>query len=810
MNRVVILQRDLAEYRIPFFRRLSIRLRDVGLELRVYSRRSVNDRSDLDSEGWHTAIRISAPVPWFERLVWQHRPSSDANGDVLVLEHAASILSNPRWMSAQRRSGGLVAYWGHGRNFQRRDVPIVGAWKRHLALRPDWWFGYTEASRVALEAIGVCQDRITVVQNTIDTTALRQALLALPRESSKHLRSELGLPPGPIFCFVGRMYRAKCIQFLIEAFERVLEAENDASLLFVGDGPDRHFVEAKTRAGVPVRALGPLFGNELAAVLRASEAMLMPGLVGLVVVDSFCAGLPLFTTSVPFHSPEISYVKHDENGKITEHRTQVYADQIIAWLRDPVARREMRESCLRSAQELTIETMVERFAAGLESAISRGPRVEPNIRRRTGPSEAERRVARATSRVVLPKDMSAAATSDEVRVAIVTNELPPYRRPVFLRLAQRSGVRVHALLTTQRESHRLWDTAQSQGRLEVEVLRTVTFSHRQWNSEARSHQERRISVALGIGRALRRLSPTITISGGFGAPSLAAWMSSALHRTPFMIWTEETPRSAVSASWLQKRLRRFLLQHADGVLAWGRDAVTYVKQNGIADQRITYCPQAVNVQQWSREIERERNRFEARSFESLPRVVLFAGQLLERKGILELLDVWASLTPQQRNEAELWIAGNGPLESELRRRVSASRLSSVQVLGAVRPEELPKVYARACLLVLPSLIDIWGLVVNEAMSGGVPALVSRHAGAAELVLNGVNGALFDPKNPLEFSARLVEWIERSPRVDRAAIRLHLQQWSVEACEDAMISGIRRVIPSMMRRDDGTLFGHQDV
>jgi glycosyltransferase involved in cell wall biosynthesis len=128
----------------------------------------------------------------------------------------------------------------------------------------------------------------------------------------------------------------------------------------------------------------------------------------------------------------------------------------------------------------------------------------------------------------------------------------------------------------------------------------------------------------------------------------------------------------------------------------------------------------------------------------------------------------------------------------------------------VRPEELPKVYARACLLVLPSLIDIWGLVVNEAMSGGVPALVSRHAGAAELVLNSVNGALFDPKNPLEFSARLVEWIERSPRVDRAAIRLHLQQWSVEACEDAMISGIRRVIPSMMRRDDGTLFGHQDV
>jgi glycosyltransferase involved in cell wall biosynthesis len=85
------------------------------------------------------------------------------------------------------------------------------------------------------------------------------------------------------------------------------------------------------------------------------------------------------------------------------------------------------------------------------------------------------------------------------------------------------------------------------------------------------------------------------------------------------------------------------------------------------------------------------------------------------------------------------------------------------------------------------------MVVNEAMAGGIPVLVSRHCGAAELVLNGVNGAMFDPENPSEFRACMAEWILRSEAVSRSAIQLHVAGWSIEACEKAIFSGISNVL-----------------
>jgi glycosyltransferase involved in cell wall biosynthesis len=174
-------------------------------------------------------------------------------------------------------------------------------------------------------------------------------------------------------------------------------------------------------------------------------------------------------------------------------------------------------------------------------------------------------------------------------------------------------------------------------------------------------------------------------------------------------------------------------------------------------------------------------------------VVLFAGQLLERKGILPLLDVWSAMSVEERGGCELWIAGTGPLASEVQRHIATARLGSVRVLGAVSPAGLAAVFARTSLLVMPSLVEVWGMVVNEAMAGGIPVLVSEHCGAAELVLDGVNGALFDPRDVNVFRARLVEWIARSKAIDPEAIRLHLARWSIEGCEHGVFSGIKQVL-----------------
>jgi glycosyltransferase involved in cell wall biosynthesis len=65
--------------------------------------------------------------------------------------------------------------------------------------------------------------------------------------------------------------------------------------------------------------------------------------------------------------------------------------------------------------------------------------------------------------------------------------------------------------------------------------------------------------------------------------------------------------------------------------------------------------------------------------------------------------------------------------------------------GFKQYDELPAYYALASAFVLASVVEPWGLVVNEAMASGLPVLVSERCGcAASLVRAGENGYMFDP------------------------------------------------------------------
>ena len=69
---------------------------------------------------------------------------------------------------------------------------------------------------------------------------------------------------------------------------------------------------------------------------------------------------------------------------------------------------------------------------------------------------------------------------------------------------------------------------------------------------------------------------------------------------------------------------------------------------------------------------------------------------------------------------------------------------NVRMLGFVNQSELPGIYASADVLVVPSdFRETWGLVVNEAMACGTPAVVSVAVGCApDLIMEGLTGAIF--------------------------------------------------------------------
>ena len=84
------------------------------------------------------------------------------------------------------------------------------------------------------------------------------------------------------------------------------------------------------------------------------------------------------------------------------------------------------------------------------------------------------------------------------------------------------------------------------------------------------------------------------------------------------------------------------------------------------------------------------------------------------------------------------------------------------VAGAKSAAELARHYAAADVFVLPSLVDVWGLVVNEAMCFGLPILASQYAGAAQSLISGEIGIVFNPLDIEEFTSRLRAWAENPP------------------------------------------------
>jgi glycosyltransferase involved in cell wall biosynthesis len=118
-------------------------------------------------------------------------------------------------------------------------------------------------------------------------------------------------------------------------------------------------------------------------------------------------------------------------------------------------------------------------------------------------------------------------------------------------------------------------------------------------------------------------------------------------------------------------------------------------------------------------------------------VFLYVGQLIPRKGVDVLLRAFAHAG---LSRASLLVVGTGPEENALRSLSLELGLRNVTFLGFHQPHELWQVYALADALVLPSRKEVWGLVVNEAVAGGLYVICSDRVGAArDVICRGWNG-----------------------------------------------------------------------
>ncbi|MFZ1010448.1 MAG: glycosyltransferase family 4 protein [Candidatus Sulfotelmatobacter sp.] len=335
------------------------------------------------------------------------------------------------------------------------------------------------------------------------------------------------------------------------------------------------------------------------------------------------------------------------------------------------------------------------------------------------------------------------------RLVIITEIIAPYRIPVFNALAARLEIEPYVIFLSENDpSLRLWRVYKDEIRFSYEVLPS-------WRQRFGRHN---VLVNRGLVSALNRIKPTVVLCGGYNY--LASWEAAGwarIHRVPLLLWSESTALDARRGHRPVEFLKTRFLSLCRGFVVSGKSSFRYLKDLGIPEQQIFTAPNAVDNQLFSVLADAARHdAIQVRTHHSLPaRYFLYVGRLVEAKGVFDLLEAYARLREQIRTEVSLVFVGDGSDRTKLMGRSSEIAPGTILFPGFAHREELAEFYGLADALIFPTHSDPWGLVVNEAMSCGLPVVATSVAGCTEdLVRDGWNGFVIPTRDSSALAAAM--------------------------------------------------------
>jgi glycosyltransferase involved in cell wall biosynthesis len=178
-------------------------------------------------------------------------------------------------------------------------------------------------------------------------------------------------------------------------------------------------------------------------------------------------------------------------------------------------------------------------------------------------------------------------------------------------------------------------------------------------------------------------------------------------------------------------------------------------------------------------------------------VFLSVGQVIERKGIPQLVEAAAKLTESQRDKCRFWIVGDGPQRATMETKIRQHGLAGiVRLLGRQPYETLGAYYRNADVFVMPTLDDYRALAGFEALAYGLPLLHSCHDGAVgEVTHEGRNGFIVDPRDTTSLVERIQWFFDHQDELSSFGEYSHSlsQQFTVEIAVRSLIEATRRCL-----------------
>jgi len=329
------------------------------------------------------------------------------------------------------------------------------------------------------------------------------------------------------------------------------------------------------------------------------------------------------------------------------------------------------------------------------------------------------------------------------RLAILLNMIAPYRVPLLSDIGRHFAT---SIFVSASESNRIsWQTAAEQlGHIQIRRTRGIMLTMRQHDLDG-TFDLKYLHLHPGYFIDLFRLKPDAVISLELGFRTFCAVLYCTLSRTPLWVWWGGTAHTERNIGLGRRLLRSLLLRHVNRWITYGQAATQYLTAIGVPRETICQIQNCVDERLFIPNMEP--------AFQLAPRpVLLCVGQMIGRKGWPQLLHS-ASRLQQSGHEFTLLLVGGGPEQPRFEALAAQLGLHHVYFFPAVSPENMPTVYRSADCLVFPTLEDVWGLVVNEAMWCGLPVISSIYAGCTGEVVSQENQ--FDPLNAADFDRALL-------------------------------------------------------
>lgn len=379
--RVSIVQATIKQYRESFYLQLWERLAKYGIELTViYSKPGRIDAGKKDDIDLPSALTKTVRRIYLlnDRILLQFLPISEViRSDLIIIDQATGCVHNYPLLLLSRLGLKKIAFWGHGYNRQGNPATLSERFKKHLLNWSSSWFAYTSGTANYLISNGVSPDKITSVDNAIDTHGFQTLLDSVTYEELVEKRRQFGISDGDcVAIYCGSLYAGKRIPYLLKAAKLITKIEPRFRLLVVGSGAESDLVQKTSESDRNILYAGPLWGQNKAICFRLANIFLHPGAVGLGILDSFVASLPFVTTSEALHGPEIDYLDSGRNGLIVSGNEEAFVEAVVNLIRDPARFAMMQRSAKNTVNNYTIENMAEKMCNGILKSL--GLKNEPN------------------------------------------------------------------------------------------------------------------------------------------------------------------------------------------------------------------------------------------------------------------------------------------------------------------------------------------------------------------------------------------------------------------------------------------------